>query len=870
MTPRLETDTPLMQQYREIKARHPGTLLFFRMGDFYEMFEDDARLAARELGLTLTARNNGGAADVPLAGVPVKAATEYLRRLIALGHRVAICEQVEDPKLAKGLVRREVIETVTPGTVLAEEWLERKRNNFLVAVDPRGGAAGLAALDLTTGELVLETVAPEDLPTALARYEAPEVVLPAGAPITAGGGAARSEREPWEFDPELAREDLTRTFRLASLDGLGIESGDRAALGAAGALLRYARELKPGGLPHLARPRVLRRGDVLPLDEMTRRNLELVEPLRPGAAVGGTTLLEVLDRTMTPMGARLLRGWLLAPLVDPAAINARLDAVDVLVADGRGRDRVREALDGVRDLERLAGRAALGRATPRELGALRDSIHRLPDVRAALDGLEARGRAPLLEEAADRFDLLQDLGDELARALVERPPAQLAEGDAIRPGYDRELDELKDARDGGKRYIAGLQARERERSGIASLKVGFNKVFGYYIEVTNPHKARVPAEYERRQTLSGAERYVTPELKEYEAKVLGAEERIAAREAELVDALRRRVTDAIARVQTSARLLARLDVWSALADLAHHDGYVRPEVNEGFTIALEGSRHPVVERMMAREAFIPNDVLLDEAGRVMLLTGPNMAGKSTLLRQVGLCVVLAQMGGFVPARRAVLGVVDRLFTRVGASDNLVRGQSTFMVEMSETSAILHGATARSLVLLDEIGRGTSTYDGVAIAWAVAEFLHNTIGCKTIFATHYHELTQLTEELAHARNFNVAVREAGDEIVFLHRLEPGGTDRSYGIHVGQLAGLPAPVVARAWQVLQLLEAGHHVAHQPAPPPPDAAQLGLFMAPGTGAAPHPLLDELDRLDVNTLSPLEALNRLAAWKKQREERA
>jgi len=869
VTPRLETDTPLMQQYREIKARHPGTLLFFRMGDFYEMFEDDARLAARELGLTLTARNNGGAADVPLAGVPVKAATEYLRRLIALGHRVAICEQVEDPKLAKGLVRREVIETVTPGTVLAEEWLERKRNNFLVAVDPRGGAAGLAALDLTTGELVLETVAPEDLPTALARYEAPEVVLPAGAPITAGGGAARSEREPWEFDPELAREDLTRTFRLASLDGLGIESGDRAALGAAGALLRYARELKPGGLPHLARPRVLRRGDVLPLDEMTRRNLELVEPLRPGAAVGGTTLLEVLDRTMTPMGARLLRGWLLAPLVDPAAINARLDAVDVLVADGRGRDRVREALDGVRDLERLAGRAALGRATPRELGALRDSIHRLPDVRAALDGLEARGRAPLLEEAADRFDLLQDLGDELARALVERPPAQLAEGDAIRPGYDRELDELKDARDGGKRYIAGLQARERERSGIASLKVGFNKVFGYYIEVTNPHKARVPAEYERRQTLSGAERYVTPELKEYEAKVLGAEERIAAREAELVDALRRRVTDAIARVQTSARLLARLDVWSALADLAHHDGYVRPEVNEGFTIALEGSRHPVVERMMAREAFIPNDVLLDEAGRVMLLTGPNMAGKSTLLRQVGLCVVLAQMGGFVPARRAVLGVVDRLFTRVGASDNLVRGQSTFMVEMSETSAILHGATARSLVLLDEIGRGTSTYDGVAIAWAVTEFLHNTIGCKTIFATHYHELTQLTEELAHARNFNVAVREAGDEIVFLHRLEPGGTDRSYGIHVGQLAGLPAPVVARAWQVLQLLEAGHHVAHQPAPPPPDAAQLGLFIAPGTGAAPHPLLDELDRLDVNTLSPLEALNRLAAWKKQREER-
>jgi DNA mismatch repair protein MutS len=862
VTPRVETDTPLMQQYRDIKARYPHTILFFRMGDFYEMFEDDARLAARELGLTLTSRNNGGATDVPLAGVPVKAATEYLRRLIAKGHRVAICDQVEDPKLAKGLVRREVVETVTPGAVLAEDWLERNRNNFLLAVDPRGAAPGLAALDLSTGEVALETVPPDDLASALARYEAPEIVLPAGAgEALALGSVTLTEREAWEFDPELGREDLVRTFRLASLDGLGVEAGDRAAVGAAGALLRYVRELKPGGLPHLARPRVLRRGDVLALDEMTRRNLELVEPLRPGVA--GATLLETLDRTLTPMGARLLRRWLLAPLPDPARINARLDAVDVLRHDARGRDRVREALDGVRDVERLAGRAALGRATPRELGALRDSIARLPDVRAALDGLDARGRAALLEEAAERFDLLADLGEELARALVERPPAQLADGDAIRPGYDRELDALKDARDGGKQYIASLQARERERTSIASLKVGFNRVFGYYIEVTNPHRDRVPADYERRQTLTGAERFVTAELKEYEATVLGAEERIATREAELVAALRARVADAIVRVQTTAGLLAQLDVWSGLADLAHREGYVRPAVTAEFTLELEASRHPVVERMMPREAFIPNDVRLDEAGRVIVLTGPNMAGKSTLLRQVGLCVLLAQVGSFVPARRAVIGVVDRLFTRVGASDNLVRGQSTFLVEMSETSAILHGATARSLVLLDEIGRGTSTYDGVAIAWAVTEHLHNAIGCKTIFATHYHELTQLTEELAHARNFNVAVRETGDAVVFLHRLEPGGADRSYGIHVGQLAGLPATVVRRARQVLQLLEAGHHVAHQVLPPAPDAAQLALF-APGT----HPLLAELEELDVNALSPLDALNRLAAWKKQLEE--
>ena len=850
------TDTPLMQQYREIKARYPQTILFFRMGDFYEMFEDDARLGARELGLTLTSRNNGGAAEVPLAGVPVKAAAEYLRRLVAKGHRVAICEQVEDPKLAKGLVRREVVETITPGTVLTDDWLIQTRNNYLVAV----ANGGIAALDVTTGELVLEVVMPDEIEAALARYEASEVVIPSGAnrPI----GATITEREAWEFDPELAREDLTRTFALASLDVLGIAAEDGPALGAAGALLRYARELKPGGLPHLARPKLVRRGDVLPLDEMTRRNLELVEPLRAGAQ--GATLLEVLDRTLTPMGGRLLRRWILAPLVDPAAINARLDSVDVLVRDGRGRERLREALDGVRDLERLAGRAALGRATPRELGALRDSILRLPDAAGALGGLEGRDRAVLLESAAEQCDLLTDLGEALSRALVDRPPAQLSDGDAIRSGHDAELDSLKDARDGGKQYIASLQATERERTGIASLKVGYNRVFGYYIEVTHANRERVPADYERRQTLTGAERYVTPQLKEYEAKVLGAEERIATREAELVDALRRGVGEAIGRVQATANLLAQLDVWASLAEVAERERYVRPEVTAGATLRLEGSRHPVVERMMPRETFIPNDVELDDAGRIILLTGPNMAGKSTLLRQVGLCVLLAQIGAYVPCRRASVGVVDRLFTRVGASDNLVRGQSTFMVEMSETSAILHGASARSLVLLDEIGRGTSTYDGVAIAWAVTECLHNVVGCKTIFATHYHELTQLTEELAHARNFNVAVREVGDEIVFLHRLEPGGADRSYGIHVGRLAGLPAPVVARAWEVLKLLEAGHHVAQQRAPLPPDATQLPLFGA----AAPHPLLTELDGLDLDRLSPIDALNRLAAWKKQLEE--
>jgi DNA mismatch repair protein MutS len=860
-----------MVQYREIKARHADAIVFFRMGDFYEMFEDDAKLAARELELTLTTRNNGGASDIPLAGVPVRAAAEYVRRLLAKGYRVAICEQMEDPRLAKGIVRREVVETITPGTILSEEWLEGKRNNFLVALDPRGPTAGVAALDLTTGEFVLEVVPPEDLEASLGSLEGSELILPQGVelPPNLESHVSRAFREAWEFDPALAREDIARLLMLVSLDGLGLgEAALDPAVGAAGAVLRYAREAKPAGLPHVTRPRVVRRGDTLPLDEMTRRNLEIVEPIRPGDT--SSTLLAVIDRTVTPMGARLMRRWLLAPLTAQDAINARLEAVAVLVADLRGRERARESLGGVRDLERLAARAAMGRATPRELGGLRDSMCRFPDVREALDGLEMRERSRLLEETAAQFDLVADVREELVRALVDRPPAQTGGGesdaDAIRPGYDAELDALRDARDDGKRYIAGLQSRERERTGIGSLKVGFNRVFGYYLEVTRTHLERVPPEYERRQTLAGAERFVTPELKEYEQKVLGAEERIAAREALVLDLLRRRVGAAIGRIQLTASLLARLDVWAALADVAQREGYTRPEVTDGFAIDLQESRHPVVERMMARESFIPNDIRLDEAERVLLVTGPNMAGKSTLLRQVGLCVLLAQVGSFVPARRARIGVVDRLFTRVGAADNLARGQSTFMVEMSETSAILHGATRRSLVLLDEIGRGTSTYDGVAIAWAVTEYLHNVLGCKTVFATHYHELTQLTDELAHVRNVNVAVREAGDTIVFLHRLEPGGADRSYGIHVGRLAGLPDPVVRRAWQVLKLLESGHAaVLHAPplAHPEQEPEQLGLF-----GGA-QAVLRELEKLNVDTISPLEALSRIAAWQERCRER-
>jgi DNA mismatch repair protein MutS len=839
--------TPLLQQYREIKARHKSSILFFRMGDFYEMFFEDAELASRILNITLTARGDG----VPLAGVPVKAATEYLRQLIAHGHRVAICEQVEDPKLAKGIVRRAVVETVTPGALLDESFLAGSRNNYLAAVAPGEERSGLAAIDLSTGEFILETLDADGLTEALARLGPAEIIAPAEFPLHIEG-TLRTDRERWEFDAELARPELAQRFDLASLDGLGLAPDDWPAVGAAGALLRYLAELQPAGLPHLSRPVVRRSEGHLWLDEMTRRNLELVEPLRTGAR--GSTLLETLDCTVTPMGARLLRRWLLSPLCDCNAITRRLDAVQVLAQDARGRERLREALDGVRDLERLTGRVASGRATPRDMGALRDSFVRLPDVLESLRGLAARDQSVLLSDITSGFDLLGDLAGELSRALADRPPVNLADGDVIRPGFDAGLDELRGLRDGGKQYIAALQQRERDRTGIASLKVGYNKVFGYYLEITHAHSGRVPPDYERRQTLSGAERYVTPELKEYESKVLGAEESIGTREAELFGLLRGSIAQATARIQQCARHLSQLDVVAALAQVAIRDRYVRPDINEDFDLTLVACRHPVIERLMPRESFIPNDASFDLAGRVILVTGPNMAGKSTILRQIGLSVVLAQMGSFVPATSAKIGMVDRLFTRVGASDNLARGQSTFMVEMSETSAILHNATPKSLVLLDEIGRGTSTYDGVAIAWAVTEFLHDRIGCKTMFATHYHELMQLPEKLQHARNFNVAVREQGDTVIFLHRLEPGGTDRSYGIHVAQLAGLPRAVIGRAREVLRTLEGDHRVVPG-VPLDPDPSQLQLF-----SEARHPMVDELRALNLDGMTPLEALNRLA----------
>jgi len=856
-----EPATPLMQQYREIKARHQNAILLFRMGDFYEMFYEDAEVASRTLGLTLTSRNNGGAADVPLAGVPVRAVSEYVRRLVLQGFRVAICEQVEDPKLAKGIVRREVTETVTPGAAFADDLLEGARNNFLCALRRSGDVAGIAAIDVSTGEFRLLLSPLRDVGAAMARLAPRELLVCAGdagdSTLAAGLDALVTERERWEFEEDTAQAALAEHFGVRSLEGFGLGPDDAPAVGAAGALLKYLRELQPGGVPHLGRPVVERPGGVMPIDEMTRRNLELVESLRGTDASG--TLLGVLDRTQTPMGARALRQWMLAPLTDPTAINARLDAVATLVADSGARGALRAALDGVRDVERLAGKTAAARANPREVRALGDSLGRVPEVEAALRRTSAGGA--LAGELA-AWDACADLAAEIRRTLVARPPVSIADdaSETIAPDVDRELDDLRAIAAGGKDAIAALQAAERQRTGIASLKVGYNKVFGYFIEVTNANARLVPPDYQRRQTLSGAERYVTPALKEFEEKVLHATERIEALERRLFESLRARTGAAIGRLQGLSRSLARIDVLATLAEVASREGYVRPDVVEGFDLEITAGRHPVVERMMPREQFIPNDVRLSADARVIILTGPNMAGKSTILRQIGLIVLMAQMGSFVPASRARIGLVDRVFTRVGASDNLVRGQSTFMVEMSETSAILHTATARSLVLLDEIGRGTSTWDGVSIAWAVSEHLHDRVGCKTVFATHYHELTQLADELTAAQNWNVEVRESGERILFLHRLKPGGADRSYGIEVGRLAGLPKPVLERARALLALLEGEQLAAglagRAATPVRPAGEQLALF----GGTEVHPVVERLRATDPNTLTPLEALALLA----------
>jgi DNA mismatch repair protein MutS len=848
----------MMRQYGELKRRFPDYLLLFRLGDFYELFNDDAHVASRLLQLTLTSRQN-----IPMAGVPHHAADTYIARLIRAGQKVAVCEQLEEPAKGRKIVRRDVVRVITPGTITDTQFLDGARNNFLLAAHATASAVGVALVDVSTGDFwVGEEASPGEalLETALLRRPA-EILLaqsadeawvarwvPPGVPMTRVDGGA--------FGARAAREVLEAHFRGTSLDGLGV-AALTAGLQAAGAAVAYVRETQGDSLAHLSRVQRLVTGEAMLLDPTAVATLELFETAQERTARG--SLFATLDTTATPMGARLLRQWMLRPLLDREAILRRQEAVAALVEAPAARAALRQRLVGVGDLERLTSRAALGVAHARDLVALRGFLGRLPGLAEELAALDA----PLLATLGEEITPLPDLQRLLEEALEDEPPLPLRDGGLIREAWNEELRELKHAAREGKEWIASLEQRERSRTGIPSPKVRFNRVFGYAIEVSNAHGARVPPEYLRRQTLVGAERYVTTELKEYESRVLGAEERIARVEFELFGQVRAQVAAQAGPLLRTARAVGTLDALGSLAAVAHERAYVRPEIDTGLALEIVDGRHPVLEA--AGAPFTPNDARLDPAdAQIMILTGPNMSGKSVFMRQVALLTLMAQMGGFVPARSARVGLVDRILTRVGAQDNMARGQSTFLVEMVETAAILHHATDRSLILLDEVGRGTSTFDGLAIAWAVTEELHERgRGAKVLFATHYHELTALADRLPRVHNFHVAVREWNDEIIFLHKVRPGGTDRSYGIQVARLAGLPPAVIARAKTILSELErerSGLEAAVDPEPSREAPAQLGLFPP-----SHDPLLRELAALDTGAITPLQALNLLAEWQQR-----
>jgi DNA mismatch repair protein MutS len=913
-----EPTTPLMRQYAAIKKEHPNALLFFRLGDFYELFFDDAVLAARELQITLTSRNKEKGVAIPMCGVPYHAAEGYIAKLIRRGFKVAVCEQVgvptKDPRLTTKLVRREVTRVVTPGTA-ADSSLNAEENNFLAAVATVGDRVGFAALDLSTGEFratefvgelagrriqeELEQLRPKEMlygssaplfekrnsgeTGALARP--PAETRPTGtAPVArvSGSGWAETPLDDWIFAPDHAIPLLENHFGVLSLEGFGL-AGKQAAASAAGAILYYIRSTQRGTLDHVDRIGFYERKNCLVLDAVTVRNLELIEPLFAGTDAG-VTLFRCLDATITPMGKRLLRTWILRPSLDRAEIEGRLDSVEVQVKDTVRREELRRSLDGILDLERLLSRVTLETANPRDVLALAASLARIPKVRTVLAGLSA-SRLAALHVAIDE---LGDLREKIESTLVPEPPLTLSDGGAIAAGVDKDLDELRDLSRNSKQYLAQVEQRERERTGIGSLKVKFNSIFGYYIEISKANLHLSPADYERKQTLVNAERFTTPELKEYESKILDAQEKIVEIERRLFAELRSAIAAEAKRIRQTALALAEVDVLGCLAHIASLRNYCRPrfdkaekptDVGDGapgaparsLDLEIVEGRHPVIELQelaAGSERFVPNDLFLDSSSHnIVVLTGPNMGGKSTYLRQAALIVIMAQMGSFVPARAVRLGIVDRVFTRIGASDNVARGRSTFMVEMTETAAILHTATARSLILLDEVGRGTSTYDGLAIAWAAVEYLHAYVRAKTLFATHYFELTELAEQLSGVKNYHVSVKEAGGSVVFLRRVEPGAADRSYGIEVAKLAGLPNEVVVRAREVLAEHESSErrlseHLTPGSSTEPERPTQLTIFTP-----LSQPVLEKLREVDLNRLTPLEALNLLAELKRQIE---
>ena len=854
--------TPARKQYLRIKKQHQDEVLLFRMGDFYETFDNDARLISRELEIALTSREMGKGERVPLAGIPYHALDGYLAKLIKKGYRVAICEQTSDPAASRGIVDREVVRVVTPGTVIEDSILDRKANNYLAAAVTEGERAGLAYVDITTSEFATSEFPASHLAVELAGLEAAELLVSEESlPPNTGDGRTGSDDDvsittvsPDMFHEDWAREALHNAFGVTSLEGFGCERLP-LAVRAAGAIVRYLEDHRSGALGQLNSLYTYSTQSYMVLDPQTRRNLELFEGGRWGGDTGAS-LLAVLDRTKTSMGARQLRRWVGRPLLDVTELTKRQDAVEWFHRSAVRRGRVTAVLQKIADIERLINKVSASAATPRDMVGLGRSLAAAPEIWQILGEDED---APAVAWLTDGVHDASDTVDLIGRAITDDPPLNVGDGGVILQGFSDDLDRLRNSSREAQDYIASLEKTERERTGIKSLKVGYNKVFGYYIEISRSNLSQAPEEYIRRQTLVNAERFITPQMKEYESLILNAQERIAELESSLFRQVCKQIADAAGPIMTVARAVSQVDAFASLAEVAERQGYVRPELNEGDTISIVQGRHPVVERAIDAGKFVPNDIRLSTRDeQVIMLTGPNMAGKSTFIRQVAVITLMAQIGSFVPADSATVGVVDRIFTRVGLQDDLSTGQSTFMIEMLETATILNHATPRSLVILDEIGRGTSTYDGLAIARAVAEFIHNhpRAGCKTLFATHYHELTQLADVLPRVRNYNVAVAEEDGEVVFLHHIVPGGADRSYGVYVARLAGMPAAVVNRAWEVLTELEGkSSSPAANGRAAPPDVQAQQLSLLPTT----PPVIDELLALDVSSMTPLEAITKL-----------
>ncbi len=851
--------SPAIAQYLAAKQQHPNALLFFRMGDFYELFFDDAKQASRSLGIALTSRNKGSDNPVPMAGVPVRAADNYLKRLVQEGHKVAICEQMQDPKEAKGVVERQVVRVLTPGTVTEDNLLQDSCSNFLLALNPTRNALGLAWVELSTGSFMVHQVPNAELQDECSRLDAAEILIPEDNEELSQSlnHSCVSQRSSYDFGLDTATQALLKFFKVGTLDGFGIGELP-AAIGAAGALIAYLQETQLAALPHIQKIELYPQGQLMRLDRATRQSLELVDTMR--GAGSGTPLLKILDRSRTAMGSRLLRDWLLSPLTDLAQIQLRQELVGELHSNPALVAQVQESLMGILDMQRLTTRISCGRCNARDLVALKSSLQCLPAIQQALQDSQSPG----LQELAAQLDCMPELAQRIEACLQDDPPITIKEGGMIRPGFHPELDELLNLSQDSKTWIANYQAKEAQRTGIQNLKVGFNKVFGYYIEITHGNRGiAVPDEYVRKQTTKNSERYITDELKSFETKVLKSDENSRNLQYKLFLELRDEVATHTSKLQDCAGRVAELDVYVSLAMVARENNYCRPKVDDSRRLSIEDGRHPVIEATHAKNSFVPNDTNLDPPQRrTILLTGPNMAGKSTYIRQNALLVLMAQIGSFVPAKAAHVGLVDRIFTRVGAADDISQGASTFMVEMTETANILNNASARSLVILDEVGRGTSTYDGLSLAWAIAEDIVERLGCRCLFATHYHQLTDMAGEGKGVVNQRVAVKEWGEEIVFLHRIEEGGTDKSYGLHVGRLAGLPPSVLTRARIILDKLEEEGEVVKESLAETsdegkPDGKQLSLFESPK-----EKVLRELQKLDTDALTPMTALQLLAEW--------